>query len=128
MHALERGPEKGTVRTGKGDRFILARVGRNAKRFRHSGWLHFPIRNPLMKVTCDDQKSRNQVRALVLAGLAGFMFSAGTCATEAQVVVGALDTSVKLLSLHAGEAFAFDETGLSDAGKAKPDAILADLQ
>ncbi|MEA3275640.1 MAG: OmpA family protein [Pseudomonadota bacterium] len=74
------------------------------------------------------KKSRNLVRALVLAGLACLVFTASTSATEAQVAVGALDTSVKLLSLQAGEAFAFDEAELSDAGKAKLDAVLADLK
>ena len=71
---------------------------------------------------------RSQLRVLSFAGLVGFIVATNSFAQDAQVAVGALDTSVKLLSLQAGEAFAFDDAELSDAGKVKLDAILADLK
>ena len=73
-------------------------------------------------------RHRDSLRALLLAGLISLVSTADSVAQDAQVAVGALDTSVKLLSLQAGEAFAFDEAELSYAGKAKLDAILADLK
>lgn len=69
-----------------------------------------------------------QARALALATLASLVAVTGARATEVQLAVEDVDTSVKRLTLAAGEAFAFDQDELSEAGSSKLDAIMADLQ
>lgn len=65
------------------------------------------------------------IRALALAALACLVAEAS--ASQAQLAVEDVDTSVKHLTLEAGEAFAFDDDQLSAKGIAKLDAIMADI-
>lgn len=69
-----------------------------------------------------------RARALALVALAALGTTTGALADEVQLAVEDVDTSVKRLTLEAGEAFAFDKDEISDAGKSKLDAIMADLR